>query len=65
MTNFLHTKMKTLIKNMVLLIVLATAEALLVLLLLLLTPIEILTERVINLWEMTRDKHQELLDKVK
>ena len=50
---------------MVLLIVLGTAEALLVLMLLVLTPIEFLTEKLINLWEMTSNKHQELLNKVK
>jgi hypothetical protein len=37
----------------------------LLVLLLLLAPIEILTEKVINLWEKTTDKHLELLNKVK
>ena len=63
--NFLHTKTKTMIKNMVELIALAIAEAMLLVLLLLLAPIEMLTEKVINLWERTTDKHLELLDKIK
>ena len=53
------------IKNMVELIALAIAEAMLLVLLLLLAPIEMLTEKVINLWERTTDKHLELLDKIK
>lgn len=63
--NFLHTIMKNMIKNMVNLIALAISEATLLVLLLLLTPMEILTEKVLNLWERTRDKHLELLDKIK
>lgn len=50
---------------MALVIALAIAEAMLLVLLLLLAPIEILTEKVINLWEKTTDKHLELLNKVK
>lgn len=57
--------MKNMIKNMVNLIALAISEATLLVLLLLLTPMEILTEKVLNLWERTRDKHLELLDKIK
>ena len=53
------------IKNMAKLIALAIAEAMLLVLLLLLIPMEILTEKVLNLWEMTRDKHLEILDKIK
>ena len=54
--------MKNTIKNLAMLIALATAEVLLLVVMAALLPVEYLTERTVMLWQVLNRKHQQLLE---
>ena len=57
--------MKNTIKNLAMLIALATAEVLLLHLLLLLYPVELLTEPLIRLWEKLNWKRNQTVETIR